>query len=251
MGKGDPAQTFATASTLAEQLAQVGCNVNLAPVVCVNVNPDCPVIGKLGRSFSANPQDVVKHAFAFIDAHHKHQIITALKHFPGHGSSKTDTHKEFTDVTTTYQPYELIPYQQLIATGMVDMIMTAHIMNRTIDPTYPATLSPNFIIKILREQFKFDGVVISDCLSMGAIRNYFSFEDTLIKAINAGCDILIISGNIGSVVNWNEQQQFDNIPTQVCEIIFNAVKQGKIKKECIEQAYTKIQTLKRKFGLIH
>ncbi len=248
MGKGSVEQTFKISSMIAEQLAHVGCNVNFAPVVDLNINPENPVIGKFCRSFSDKPEDVVNHAKAFIAAHKKHNIITAPKHFPGHGSSTTDSHMELTDVTLTYKPEELIPYQQLISAGFVDMVMTAHIINLNIDKEYPATLSPNFITKVLREINKFDGVVVSDDLCMRAIHNYFSFENALITAINAGCDLLIISGNTGNIMA--EQTAWLETQTQACEIIFTAVKQGKITKERIFNAFNHIQILKGKYGII-
>ncbi len=249
MGKGNEQETESIASILAEQLARMGCNVNLAPVVDVNINPACPVIGKLGRSFSSDPQQVVGHATAFIKAHHVHNIITAIKHFPGHGSSTADSHKGLTDVTDSYQAIELIPYKKLIAAGLIDMVMTAHIINQNVDPENPATLSPHFITEILRNSLHFDGVIISDCLCMRAIQDHYSFEDALIQAINAGCDLLIISGNTGSITS--EREAWLHTTHQAVELVLNAIKQGKIKKDRIEQSYKRIKTLKEKYEIIH
>ena len=235
MGEKGPAETKKIALKLAGQLAELGFNVNFAPVVDVNINPDNPVIGGIERSFSSDPEKVIDHALAFIMAHHERQIITVLKHFPGHGSSQQDSHLGMVDITNTYRQEELIPYRKLISSGEIDMIMTAHIMNRNIDSEYPATLSPLFIQKILRQQLGFQGIVISDDMQMGAIEKHFGFADAIIRAINAGCDMLIISNN-GTVYD-------ETAPYRAVDIIFNAVKSGEIPIECLSD---RIEELKNK-----
>lgn len=235
MGEKGPAETKKIALKIAGQLAELGFNVNFAPVVDVNINPDNPVIGGIERSFSSDPEKVIDHALAFIMAHHERQIITVLKHFPGHGSSQQDSHLGMVDITNTYRQEELIPYRKLISSGEIDMIMTAHIMNRNIDSEYPATLSPLFIQKILRQQLGFQGIVISDDMQMGAIEKHFGFADAIIRAINAGCDMLIISNN-GTVYD-------ETAPYRAVDIIFNAVKSGEIPIECLSD---RIEELKNK-----
>jgi len=242
MGKGSIEDTKKIAIALTDQFVELGLNMNFAPVVDVNVNPDNPVIGGIERSFSNDPKKVAEQALAFIQGQHENNIITAIKHFPGHGSSRDDSHKGMADVTETYLEEELIPYQQLIEKNEVDVIMTAHIMNRKIDPNYPATLSPFFITDILREQLGFDGVVISDDMQMRAITEYFGFAESIILAINAGCDMLIISNN-------NEIYD-EEIPYQAQEIIFEAVKTGKISIDRILEATNRILVLKKQFGLV-
>lgn len=236
--KDDSEHTKKISNALALQLADLGFNVNFAPVVDVNVNPNNPVIGNIERSFSSNPDKVVKHANAFISAHREQGIITALKHFPGHGSSQDDSHLGMVDITNTYQNKELIPFQKLTEQGKADMVMTAHIINKNIDAEYPATLSPLFLQNILREQLKFDGVIVSDDMQMGAITEHYGFDDALIRAINAGCDLLIISNN-GKV--YDEQA-----PYKARDIIFQAVKDNKISCEKITKSYNRIQALKSK-----
>src|SRR5699024_4586289 len=113
----------------------------------------------------------------------------SLKHFPGHGSSEDDSHEGVTDVTMTWQEKELIPFRRLIATGNVDVVMTAHIYNAKLDPSYPATLSKPIITGLLRDSLNFDGVVISDDLQMKAIRSYYGLEKTIEMSIKAGVDI--------------------------------------------------------------
>ncbi|MDP2820978.1 MAG: glycoside hydrolase family 3 protein [bacterium] len=238
MGKKTSEETKQISETLSKQLADLGFNLNFAPVVDVNVNPENPVIGGLERSFSADPEIVSEQAMAFIEGQRANKILTAIKHFPGHGSSQNDSHLGMVDTTNTYKQEELIPYKNLIKNNSVDMVMTAHIINKNIDPDYPATLSPLFLQNILRNELKFEGVIISDDMQMGAITEHYGFEDALIRAINAGCNLLIISNN---GAKYDEQAPYDAI-----EIIFKAVKSGKISQEKIDKSLEKINLLKNK-----
>ena len=238
MGKESPEKVKENALILGEELADLGINIDFAPVVDVNLNPNNPIIGKLGRSFSADPEKVVFYASKFIEGLKEKNIIPAIKHFPGQGSATADSHLGIVDTTETFQSKELIPYQKLIGQGYSDIIMTAHIINKNIDPNYPATLSPLFIEKILRKELGFKGVVVSDDMNMGAIANNYGFEESLIKAIQAGCDLLIISNN-GTEYN-------ENLSQQAVEAIFRAVQKGELSEERINQADKRIQELKQK-----
>ncbi|RLB66095.1 MAG: glycoside hydrolase family 3, partial [Deltaproteobacteria bacterium] len=213
-----------------------GITLNFAPVVDLNINPNNPVIGKLERSFSADPQVVTRMALAFIRAHHVLGIRCTLKHFPGHGSSSTDSHLGFVDVTKTWSPVELEPYKNIIGAGMADAIMTAHVFNAKLDEDYPATLSKRVITGLLREKLGYGGVIISDDMQMGAIRKYYGFEQAIRLAIDAGVDILIVANNT----------IFDKtaIPRAI-SIIRTLVKQGKISVPRIEASYRRIHALKQ------
>jgi len=157
MGESDPQNTFLKVSPLGLELDYLGFNLNFAPVVDVNINKDNPVIGHLERSFSDDPEKVYQHAGYFIDAMHEYNIITAIKHFPGHGSSTEDSHLGLVDVTHTYnEEVELFPFKKLIEDGKTDIIMTAHIMNTNIDPDNPATLSSIFLKDILRGRLNYE-----------------------------------------------------------------------------------------------
>ena len=239
--KDNPEETKKISAELARQLSHLGFNMNFAPVVDVNVNPENPVIGGIERSFSDNPEKVIEQSCAFIDAHSEQKIITCIKHFPGHGSSQNDSHLGMVDVTKTYQSKELIPFEKIIEQKKTNMVMTAHIINKNIDPEYPATLSPLFIQDILRAKLGFDGVIVSDDMQMGAITEHYGFEDAIIRAINAGCDILIISNN-GKI--YDEEAVYN-----ARDIIFQAVKQGKISKERIAESYSRILILKKQFDI--
>jgi beta-N-acetylhexosaminidase len=193
---GDVALTEVEARRIAVTLRDAGINWNLAPVVDVAVNPLNPAVVAPGRTFSADPDHVVAHARAFIRGMHAEGILTALKHFPGHGSSERDSHAGFTDVSTTAElDVELTPYRALIREGLADSVMTAHVFNRGLDPWDPATLSRYTVNRILRGRLGYTGVVVSDDLLMGAITRHYGLEEAAAKALNAGVDVLLISGN--------------------------------------------------------
>lgn len=192
----DPEFTREQAGVIAQALADAGINLNLAPVVDVRVNADSPIIARMERSFSADPQIVATQAEAYIDAHHALGVKCTLKHFPGHGSAVGDTHLGFTDVTNTWSEDELIPYRELIGKGKVDAVMTAHIFNSRLDPDLPATLSPAIITGLLRQQLDFDGVVISDDIQMRGITDLFKVEKAIELAILAGVDMIAVANNL-------------------------------------------------------
>jgi len=182
------------ARRIAGRLRAAGINWNLAPVVDVGYNPANPVIVGFGRAFSANPRVVAAHARAYITGMRGESVLTALKHFPGHGSSYTDSHKGFVDVTDTANAeVELAPYRMLLAERMVDTVMTAHVVNRHRDAKYPATLSHATIAGVLRGELGWDGVVVSDDLRMAAIEEDYGIERAAVLALAAGVDILLIA----------------------------------------------------------
>lgn len=196
MGQADVAATEAEARRVGVLLREAGINWNLAPVVDVAVNPANPAVVALGRTFSADPEQVVAHASAYIRGMRAEGILTSLKHFPGHGSSQKDSHAGFTDVTDTADlDAELLPYRALIKAGLADSVMTAHVFNKGLDPWDPATLSRYTINRILRNRFDYKGVIVSDDLLMGAIVKHYGLEEASAKALNAGVDMLLISGN--------------------------------------------------------
>lgn len=227
--------------TTAATLIGLGINVNFAPVVDLATNPDNPVIAKVERSFSANEDSVTLYAKEFIKTHRKLGVITVLKHFPGHGSSKDDTHFGIADVTKTWETKELKPYQTLIDSGYVDAIMTAHIVNRNLDNKgLPGTLSKRILDSLLRKSLKFDGVVFSDDMQMHAITQHYGFEEAIKLAVNAGVDILTFSNNI--------QNSEDRTVDKVHSIIKKFVMDGTIPVSRIDESYHRIIDLKKKLG---
>ncbi|NEX11271.1 MAG: glycoside hydrolase family 3 [Prosthecochloris sp.] len=236
----DPDSTCRRATTTANTLRSMHINLNFAPVVDVNTNPDNPVIGKLERSFSSDPATVAVHAATTVKAMHEQGIHTALKHFPGHGSSTTDTHKDFTDVTTTWTPKELEPYRALIKEGYRDFIMTAHVFNAQLDPDYPATLSQKTITGMLRDSLGFRGAVISDDMQMQAIAAHYGLETAIRLALDAGVDILLFANN----------STYDpDIGRKTFNIIRTLVENGTISRERIEKSWERINKLQHNHSL--
>ncbi|HIP51616.1 MAG TPA: glycosyl hydrolase [Campylobacterales bacterium] len=220
------------------ELASVGINYNLAPDVDLAINKKNYVIYKLGRSFGADPKQVVKYASIFMDAMHNNGVLTSLKHFPGHGSSLGDTHKGFVDVTNLWKEVELEPYRLLAQTHTIDTVMVAHVFNRKLDAKYPATLSSKIINGKLRGEFGFNGVVITDDLQMGAINKKFGLKNTLKLAINAGNDILLF-GNQLSVKSMVKTKTLVNT-------IKGLIKRGEVNLADIEASNERLEILKLK-----
>lgn len=229
--------TRSTAGKMAGWLAQSGINVNLAPVVDVNVNPNSPAIGRLKRSFSADPMIVFQHAHWFIDEFQHRNVISTLKHFPGHGSASYDSHLGLTDITATWTETELIPYLQLFASGYNELVMIGHLYNAQLDSAYPASLSQRFIQTLLRDELGFQGVAVSDEMLMGAITTYYTFDEAIELAINAGMDILLYSTNFLNDLS---------LVRQFVDIVEQKVEGGLIAESRIDEAYSRIISLKQK-----
>ncbi len=225
----------------ATTLAGLGFNVNFAPVVDLASNPNNPIIAKPERSFSAKADSVSIFARSVIKEHRKVGVITVLKHFPGHGSSKDDTHLGIADVTNTWNENELVPYQLLIDSGQVDAIMTAHIVNKNLDEKgLPGTLSKKITTDLLREKLHYKGVVFSDDMQMHAITKHYTLEESILLAINAGVDILTFSNNI--------QGSQDRTIGRVHQIIRKFVEDKTVSKERIDQSFARIMQLKKQLN---
>jgi beta-N-acetylhexosaminidase len=219
------------------RLRDAGISWNLAPVVDVGYNPANPVIVGTGRSFGADPARVTAHARAYLAGMRAAGMLTALKHFPGHGSSFADSHLGFVDVTDTARPgLELAPYRALMAEGVVDAVMTAHVFNRRLDHRHPATLSRSTITGLLRRELGWTGVVVSDDLRMGAIDQHYGLDEATILALDAGVDLLLIAD--------------DRLPdgrsaaSVALTSIRHALTEGRLRPETIEAALTRIDTLR-------
>lgn len=235
LGKAGKAAVAAAANKIGKQLRATGFNLDFAPVADVNVGPNSPAIGKLGRSFSSDPERVATCDRIFLKGLAAHGIIGSLKHFPGHGSAGADSHLGVTDVTQTWTETELIPYRKLIQDGTAKVIMTAHIFNAHLDPEYPATLSHRIITDLLRDKLGFDGVVITDDMNMKAITSQFGQAEAIRLAIQAGADILLFGNNL----------EYDpSIVKKAHGIIRKLVDNGDITEERIVQSYTRIMRLK-------
>lgn len=235
--------TYFYNNQLAKQLYALGINMNYAPSLDMAMNKKNPVIYKLWRSFSDDPAITTKHATAAIKAHQLNNVATVIKHFPGHGSSNTDSHKGLTDVTNTWKPIELQPFASLIASNTCDAVMTAHIVNCQLDKScLPATLSQKVITGLLRDSLKFKGVVVSDDMQMYAISKNYGQEKAVALCINAGVDILLFGNNLIA----SQQQSATKLHAMIKAMVLD----GCISKERISQSYQRIKTLKTKIGLL-
>ncbi len=231
----DPSVTYDKSAEMAGTLRELGINLNFAPVVDLKINPENPIIAKRERSYSSDPEVVTLHAKEFIKAHRQAGVLTCLKHFPGHGSSATDSHHGFVDISDTWSESELLPYKKLVKDNLADCVMSAHIVNHNIDPNYPATLSSIHIDQELRNGIGFNGVVFSDDLHMGAIKDNYTFDKRINLAINAGIDILVIS--------YDEEYK-ENLCENLINTIVRLVKDGSISQNRIEESYDRIMVLK-------
>jgi beta-N-acetylhexosaminidase len=211
-------------------------NLNLAPVADLNLNPDNPAIGVLDRSFGADPAAVVAHVQAFVAGHRDVGVGTAIKHFPGQGSATADTHAGFVDVSATWTRTELEPFARVIADGNAQAVVTAHIFAAQLDPQAPATLSPAVIHSLLRGELGFQGVVISDDLQMGAIRDQYGYEDALLRSLRAGIDLLLIA---------NQQLFVPDVVERTITAIERFVTDGSLSVDVIDAAEERVKTLRR------
>ncbi len=222
---------------MAETLQDLGFNLNFSPVIDLNLNERQGIIGKLGRSFSAAPEEVIRAAKYVVNAFGCHGIACAYKHFPGHGSASGDTHQGFVDVTECYHASELMPYAALLNDQKLPlaMVMTAHVINRQLDDSgLPSTLSYPIITDLLRRKIGFNGVVVSDDLQMQAISHHYPLNEALRLTINAGADMVIFANQLGHIT-----------ATEVVDQIEWLVQSGAIELARIEQAYQRISRLKQ------
>lgn len=240
----NPKQLRAHYAVRARLLKKWGFNVNLAPVVDLNVNRSNPIIGRIGRSYSDKPGAVTDFAAAVVDAHRQAGVLTALKHFPGHGSSRRDTHKGFVDISQSWSRLELEPYARLIASGRADMVMVGHLFLKQFQDREggadPATFSRKLINGVLRRELGFKEVVISDDMEMGAIQKHYKYADAVVRAIAAGIDLLVIS---------NTAKPRRNMPDIMHKIIREASARDPRIKARIVRSYKRIMRLKRRLNL--
>jgi beta-N-acetylhexosaminidase len=235
----DADSAFDLYSRQARELAAQGITVNLGPVVDLDVAPDNPVISGLGRSYGARPEAVMPFARAFIKAHRELGLLTAAKHFPGHGSSAADPHDAVARVTGRWSEAELEPFRQLIEDQPgVPMIMVGHVVLEGFsDGDAPASLSYSAVTKILRGQLGYDGLVITDDLDMGAVRDRYPLEEAFVKAAAAGNDLVLAANN---------ESLDPDLVTRVTEAIAAAVEKGTIPRRQIETSYRRILAAKRR-----
>ena len=232
---GDPAQTRRCGKKVARMLHALGINFNLAPVVDLNVYAKNPIIGVYGRSFSGNPDIVYENTDGWIKAHRQEGVLSCLKHFPGHGSSRSDSHLGFVDISATWNENELQPYKDFIARGYEEAIMVGHLFNSRFDKFHPATLSYPTLHGTLRQQLGHKGVIISDDMQMRAITDRYGLAESCCRAISAGVDLLIIGNNL-----CYDPHVLEKIQTE----ILKALCDGRLTEGRIEEAWSHVQQLK-------
>lgn len=217
---------------MAQQLKDVGINVNFAPVADV-LNPKSTIIGSRGRAFSADIDEVSLYASEFMKASQARGVIAAMKHFPGHGNVEADSHAAKV-VIENFDYTELKPYFDAIRKNEAKMIMVGHIYLAQRDALLPASLSPALIDGLLRGELKFDGVVISDDMLMGGLKD-FTLQQKVINFINAGGDVMLFS-----------DYKIDGRRTAelVTQLVVDAVGAKQISKGRIEESYARIMKLK-------
>ncbi len=228
---------------LACEVRSAGINVNFGPVVDVDIQGRAnPIIGRMGRSYSQNPKTVAKYARQFILAHKRYGLMTAAKHFPGHGSSLSDSHKGFTAIPHWNRDAELAPFKQLASGGpakSVDMVMVGHLFNRSWGA--PASLSHRAIAGMLRKQVGFKGVAITDDMEMGAIRKNYKWSTAVKLAVNAGNDVLLYS-NTAKYTPFLGRKIRDTIARSICSA--SNTSKSCVPARAIANAYNRIERLK-------
>jgi len=239
MGQEKTASTTQVAAALGRELQGLGINVNMAPVADVNVNPFSPAIGQLGRSFNTDPRQVARHVLAFGEGLAQADVIPVLKHFPGHGSARKDSHLGLTDISTTWDGgSELLPYAEAFAAGWPGMVMMGHLFHAGLDARHPASLSKMTVTGLLRQGLGWQGVVISDDMQMKAVSQRYGLEEAVRLAVEAGVDILLFGNNL----EWDA-----DLPRKAHAALRRLVDSGQISEERIRHSWQRISALQKGF----
>ena len=227
---GDPNEAYKAAFTIGSYVKEYGFDIDYAPVADVNTNPENIVIGP--RAFSDDPETAAKFVVSYLNGLDSAGVIGTLKHFPGHGDVKTDTHSGYAATNKTWEEMlecEMVPFKAGIKAG-AKMVMTAHIAApKVTGDDLPATLSPVILQDKLRGELGFEGVIVTDAMDMGAITTQFGNAEAAIKAIKAGVDVVLCS------------REF----TQVFDAVVKAVEDGEIKETRIDESVKRILDLKK------
>lgn len=190
---GDALLAFEAGLTIGQYLKDYGLDVDFAPVADVNTNPQNPVIGD--RAFGDDPEVAAGMVQAVIRGLHEGGVASCVKHFPGHGDTATDTHTGYAETKKTWEEInncEMIPFRAGIAAG-TDFVMTAHIAAPNVTGSdEPSTMSYTVLTEKLRGELGYEGLIITDALAMGAIREKYSSTEACIRCIQAGVDILLM-----------------------------------------------------------
>src|SRR5438876_356955 len=227
------AERFARA--LAAELKTVGITLDYAPVLDIHTNPKNPVIGD--RALAEKAEDVARLGGAIIRTLQGQGIAACGKHFPGHGDTQADSHHELPLVEQPperLREVEFVPFRAAIE-ARVATIMTAHVLVPALDETRPATLSKRLVTGLLREELKYDGVILSDDLEMKAVANEYAVPSAAVLAVEAGCDgVLICSGD-------------HDTQAAALESLVHAIEDERLRLTCVEDALARLQRAKERF----
>ena len=230
---GDLELTRATAWAIGTELAAAGISLDLGPVADVNSNPDNPVIGT--RSFGIDADQVAAHVAAWVNGLQETGVGACAKHFPGHGDTAQDSHVELPSVgvgLSTLLARELVPFAAAVAAGSV-AVMTSHIVLPILDPSLPATLSPR-VLRLLREELGYDGVIVSDALDMAGVSSGRGIPEAAVLSLAAGADLLCLGAEKGA-----------GVVRDVQAAILRAVRAGRLAEERLVEAVARIDLLPR------
>jgi beta-N-acetylhexosaminidase len=216
------------------ELALAGINLNFAPVLDVNSNPDCPIIGD--RAFAADAEVVIALSTRWAEGLKDAGIIPCGKHFPGHGATDKDSHFDLPMVT---KPLELLKATELApfvhgCRNQIEALMTAHVLYPALDPQSPATLSQKILTGLLRQQLGYGGVVFSDDMEMHAITQRYSVNESALRGILAGLDVLLFCHELPKAV-------------EACEFLCAEAAKDAVLRARVDESYGRITSLKRRF----
>lgn len=236
----DPKNAYKAGNTIGSELKELGINWDYAPVIDVNTNPKNPIIGD--RSFSNDDNKVGDFGVQYIKGLQSNGILATAKHFPGHGDTDDDSHKELVRVNhdlERIEKIELSPFKEAIKNG-VDSIMVGHIIVPALhDNKTPASISKPIVTDLLKETLGFKGLVVTDAMDMGAIKNNFEINPVVKAAINAGNDVILMPVKVEP---GKDHSSYDNL----IKYLVNEVKEGNIKEERINDAVSRILAAKSK-----
>lgn len=219
---GDPHLIYLMGKEIGRQAKLVGIHLNLAPVADVNNNPLNPVIHM--RSFGEDPMRVAACVSAYARGLQSSGILACAKHFPGHGDTHVDSHRDLPVIghlMNRLEAVEFVPFKRVIDEG-IDALMTAHLYIPSVDPVFPTSLSKD-CLKIARERLHFNGLIISDALNMKAVADRYSPEEVAILARKAGCDLLLYGDH--------KDPQVDQILREMIPRAFDALKKAYLTQE--------------------
>jgi beta-N-acetylhexosaminidase len=221
----DAALTRSVGAAIADDLARVGINLNLAPVADVNTNPRNPVIGV--RSFGSDPELVARHVAAFVDGTQRHGVAACAKHFPGHGDTAEDSHRALAVARGDLQA-ALVPFRAAVAAG-VRAVMTGHLVVPSLG-SEPATVSRRVVTEVLRDELGFRGLVVSDALEMRALSGGVGVEEGAVQALAAGVDALCLGHDL-----------HDDAVESVLAAVVAAVESGRLAVERVAEAAARVR----------